>query len=371
MKKYTYVRRTMTWEGKRYEVTGKTEQEAADKLAELKASVKRGDVAVGADSTVDRWFTEWLELYKKPAGLTEKSLAMYTQKYDGYIKPRIGKMKLKAVREAHLQRILNEEAGRSTSHVSKLRLVMQEMFSKARKTRIIPFDPSEDLSLPETVTKKRRSITDEERKHILAVAETHRGGLWVLTILYTGMRPGETAVLQWKDIDFQRNEIHVHKALESGRQAVKGPKTESGIRDIPIHPVLREKLLAARREPFGHVFLNTRGNPLTEDGMQRLWHSFKRDLDIHMGAKLHRNKIVESVVAQDLTAYCLRHTFCTDLQRADVPINVAKELMGHSDISVTANIYTHRDQETLHSNMRKLAGVENGVGNKTKEREIS
>ena len=59
MKKYTYVRRTMTWEGKRYEVTGKTEQEAADKLAELKASVKRGDVAVGADSTVDRWVTEW------------------------------------------------------------------------------------------------------------------------------------------------------------------------------------------------------------------------------------------------------------------------------------------------------------------------
>ena len=52
--------------------------------------------------------------------------------------------------------------------------------------------------------------------------------------------------------------------------------------------------------------------------------------------------------------YCLRHTFCTDLRRAGVPINVAKELMGHANISVTANIYTHRDQKVLHSNMAKL-----------------
>lgn len=371
MKKYTYFRRTITWEGKRYEVTGKTEQEAADKLAELKASLKRGDVAVGADSTVDRWFKEWLELYKKPAGLTEKSLAMYTQKYDGYIKPRIGKMKLKAVREAHLQRILNEESGKSTSHVSKLRLIMREMFSKARKTRIIPFDPAEDLTLPETVTGKRRSITDEERTHILAVAETHRAGLWVLTILYSGMRPGETAALQWKDVDFNADVFHVHKALESGRMAIKGPKTESGVRDIPIHPKLRDRLLARQGGPFDPVFALTNGNPLTEDGMQRMWRSFKRDLDIHMGAVIYRNKIIESRVAPDLTAYCLRHTFCTDLQRAGVPINVAKELMGHSDISVTANIYTHRDLEVLRTNMQKLASVENTVEKDLRKREIS
>lgn len=62
-------------------------------------------------------------------------------------------------------------------------------------------------------------------------------------------------------------------------------------------------------------------------------------------------------VADDLTPYCLRHTFCTDLQRAGVPINVAKELMGHADIQTTANIYTHRDQGTLHGNMALLDGT--------------
>ena len=75
-----------------------------------------------------------------------------------------------------------------------------------------------------------------------------------------------------------------------------------------------------------------------------------------MGAKVVDGQIVKSVLAPDLTPYCLRHTFCTDLQRAGVPINVAKELMGHANISVTANIYTHRDQKVFHSNMAKLDG---------------
>lgn len=73
-----------------------------------------------------------------------------------------------------------------------------------------------------------------------------------------------------------------------------------------------------------------------------------------MGAKVQDGVITKHALAPDLTPYCLRHTFCTDLQRAGVPINVAKELMGHANISVTANIYTHRDQKVLHSNMAKL-----------------
>ena len=87
---------------------------------------------------------------------------------------------------------------------------------------------------------------------------------------------------------------------------------------------------------------------------------FKRDLDIQMGAKLERNKIIKSVVAPDLTPYCLRHTYCTDLQRAGVPINIAKELMGHADIQTTANIYTHKDNDTLH----RWVAVMDGTGGK-------
>ena len=354
MKKYNYIRRGITWEGKRYEVYGKTERETADKLAALKTALKRGEKTVGADSTVDRWFQEWYDLYKVPAGLGTKSLKMYREKYDLYIGPKIGKMKLKDVREVHLQRILNEEAGRSFSLLSKIRMVMKGMFSKAHSTHLILWDPSVDLTLPEYTKGTHRAITEQERAHILAVAKDHWAGLWVLMILYTGIRPGETVPLQWKDIDFVKNEIHIYKAIESGTMVIKDPKTDAGFRDIPISKSLLPFLKAAEKEPLDLVFPTSGGKMRDSKALRRLWTSFKRDLDIHMGAELYRNQIIKSVVAEDLTPYCLRHTFCTDLQRAGVPLNVAKELMGHSDITVTANIYSHNDQRTLHEGINLL-----------------
>ena len=334
---------------------GKTEQEACDKLADLITTLKQGDLALaGSNLTVDQWFAQWRDTYKAPSGLTPKSFGLYDEKYRGYIGPAVGHLKLTEVRDLHLQTILNTQAGRSYSHVSKLRMVMQELFRQARRSRILLYDPAEGLQLPESVKGTHRPITNQERRHILALAQTHPSGLWVLTILYTGLRPGETAALLWKDIDFARNEIHVYKAVESGTRAIKAPKTPAGARDIPMRPELRDRLLAARGAPESPVFPSARGGVRSANSLRRLWNAFARDLDLRMGAKVRDGEVIQHAIAPDLTPYCLRHTFCTDLQRAGVPINVAKELMGHANISVTANIYTHRDQKVLHSNMAKL-----------------
>lgn len=233
-------------------------------------------------------------------------------------------------------------------------MVLQEMFRRARQSRLIPYDPAELLELPTYHEGKRRSITEDERKAILAVAEHHRAGLWVLTLLYTGMRPGETAALTWSDVDFEHNEIHVHTAKESGSRDVKGPKTSSGIRDIPIHSDLGWRLKEAKGEPFALVFPNQNGVIQTESAMRRAWKSFRKELGT-LGP-----------VSKDLTPYCLRHTFCTDLQRAGVPLNVAKELMGHSDIQTTANIYTHTDATVLHSGIALLDGTGGNSGGSRK-----
>lgn len=352
-----YYRKTARFNGKKYETTGKTELEALTKLADKLAAAKRGEETIGGSMTVDAWFKEWLSTYKEPKGLTAKSLGMYREKYNGYIKPRIGRLKLKDVKDTHLQKIMNEQAGMSSSHAKKVRMVMQEMFKRARQSRLIAYDPAELLELPATTAGRRRSITEEERAAILEVAKSHRAGLWVLTLLYTGMRPGETAALTWNDVDFDRNEIHVHAAKESGSGAIKGPKTAAGVRDIPIHSQLRPNLLEAKGSPFSPVFQNYKGKMPDDDAMYRWWKAFLRAMDIHMGATVYRNKIVKSMLADDLTIYCLRHTFCTDLQRAGVPLNVAKELMGHSDIQTTANIYTHKDQRVLHAGIALLDGT--------------
>lgn len=125
-----YIRKTARYNGKKYEATGKTEIEAMRKLAEKLAAAKRGEEGIGGSMTVNAWYEQWMDLYKRPKGLTKKSLGMYDEKYRGYIKPRIGSMKLKDVKDVHLQKILNGQAGMSASHVKKLRMVMQEMFKR-------------------------------------------------------------------------------------------------------------------------------------------------------------------------------------------------------------------------------------------------
>ena len=348
------IRKATHVNGKYVSATGKTESEALKNLARKIIEIERGEDTIDGNMTVDSWYKKWKSTYKDPKGLTPKSLGMYDEKYNNHIKPQIGHMKISSVRDVHLQKILNGEAGKSESHLKKIRIVLQGMFRQARISRVIAIDPSECLEIPKSRKGARRSITDEEREAILELAKTHRSGLWVLTLLYTGMRPGETAVLTWNDVDFDNNEIHVHAAKESGSDRVKGPKTSAGYRDIPMRSELRERLLEAQGEPFSLVFPTKAGSMMNESAMRRRWRSFKEELGESAGS--------------DITPYCLRHTFCTDLQKAGVPINVAKELMGHSDIQTTANIYTHRDNGVLHAQMALLEpGVAQAVAQRKKK----
>lgn len=367
-KEYHYIRKTFRFDGKRYCVYGKSEEEAITKKVQLMAELTRGERTTGANITVCTWYQQWKSLYKESSDLTTKSLSTYDEKYRKYIHPAIGHMRLKDVRDFHLQRILNSQAGKSHSHLTKLRSTMQQMFSRARTSRLIAFDPSEDLALPVCHKGTRRSLTERERQVFLELTLQMRGGILFYTMLCTGMRPGELIALQWRDINFQTNEIHVCRALESGSwNTLKPPKTAAGTRIIPMRAELRERLLPLRGEPMSPVFLNRAGNMHSHASFNRLWSKLKHA----MLEQLRSSAPTYGASADDLVPYCLRHTFCTDLQRAGIPINVAKDLMGHSDISVTANIYTHRDTDLLHESIaqmdrysgeqREHAGVKFGV----------
>lgn len=316
MSKYPYVRKTIRWKGRRYEVRGQSEAEAFEKLSELMSALRDGREIRSGDTLLEIWYQEWKRVYKESTDLTTKSLRLYDEKYQKYIGPVIGTMKLRDVHDIHLQSILNDQRGMSFSHVTKLRMVMQEMFRQAYRSRLIPFDPSAGLRLPKNSKRSHRSITEEERAHILEVAAYHPSGLWVLLILYSG--------------------------------------------DIPMRKDLRQLLWQARGDPFSLLFPTKKGTVRSSTSVWRLWNSFAKELDLHMGAETQDGKIIHHAIAPDLTLYCLRHTFCTDLQRGGVAINVAKELMGHSSIAVTADIYTHRDLSILHQNISRLDTLNTG-----------
>ena len=81
-----------------------------------------------------------------------------------------------------------------------------------------------------------------------------------------------------------------------------------------------------------------------------------------MGCRLYRNQLISPYpLALDLVPYCLRHTYCTDLARMGIDIRVAQKLMGHSDITLTANIYTNLDNQDV----LEAAKVINGYKGRT------
>jgi len=166
---------------------------------------------------------------------------------------------------------------------------------------------------------------------------------------------GESRALDWRHIDFDKKIIHVEQSMKAATKDIGVPKSEAGVRDIPIPNKLHSALLNAKGDPFSPVFTqSTTGKRHTSESMRCLWENFKRNLDISMGAKLYRNQIIISLLASDLVPYCLRHTYCTDLQDAGVPINVARYLMGHANISTTAKIYTHTTEKTIQDAAEKI-----------------
>jgi integrase len=223
------------------------------------------------------------------------------------------------------------------------------MFKKAIRNGLASLNPCEDVSKPKATNGTHRALTEQERRVFLSVCETNPYGLWALTMYYCGLRPGETALLQWFDADLNKGVLHV-----------RGTKTKAADRYVPIPAKLAQRLSQAPGEPFDFMFTNGDGRKLAKHNRKRYWQSIVKDMHVAMGGKTDYGELKRMkppyMVADDLVPYCLRHDYATRLQAAGVPINVAKELLGHTTIEMTARIYTHASVESF-ENARSMIDI--------------
>ena len=388
-KKYNYYRETETYNGKQYEGTGKTRADARRKLVDKIDAAKRGDIGIGDGMTVTNWSNVWLKTYVKSrvrqsgepklrGTMSDATYKEYEQLCRNYILPAIGKLRMRDVKTPHLQEILNASKGASFSHVSKLSITIKKMFRQANIDRIIPYDPAAGLTLPAAKKGKRRSLTAEEKVYFWKAASKNKHGLLFRFLAATGLRPNELAAITIGDVDLKQKLVHVSQAVETGTKTVSTPKTEAGIRFTVINasedPAIIEDLKAhigEGKEPTDFLFTLSDGKSmLTRQAFKRYWQSFCRTWDLEMGAEYNsRGHIYDPSdlkadgtplypdpddpdkprnghrLSPEIVTYCLRHTFGTDMQRSNVPIEVTKYLLGHMDISTTANIYVDTGKE--------------------------
>ena len=342
------------WNGQRLSVSGDTEKEAAVNKALKIAALEAGTQEVTCSTLVRDWIDEWLETYKHHDGVNSawySDIKSYCRKY---IIPAIGTVRIRMIKPIQLQKIINANS-KSKSFNDKLFHIICQVFRTAYQNGLIAKDPTEMLAPSKSGTEKaRRSLTEYEREVLLEVLEGHRGKLFCYLMLYAGLRPGEAAALLWKDVDLSNRTISINKALKSDSTIQPRPKTAAGFRAIPISDALFNALDDAKGSPFSLVCVNSLGNGYTRRTIYDMWKNIKRLMDIRMGASMYRNTIQTHALADDLVMYDLRHTFCTDLQSAGVPINVAKELMGHESIDVTSKIYTHHSDVSISDALSKM-----------------
>lgn len=337
-----YVRKSFTFEGKRYFVKGRTEEEAIIKRAEKKKELESGRVVVASSMTVSDWAYRAVDTYKtRQKEITKKK---YVGNMRHNILEQIGTMPLKSVKPIHCQEVLNMQAGKSKAQIAEVCQTLKFIFGKAYENGLIATNPAEHIIKPIGTKTYRRTITENERTHLLKVADNDPRFTLFLLMLYCGCRPSEAMEAQGRDISKMDGYPVLH---------IRGTKTARADRYVPIPNEFYQKI--KKTEPFSYIAPNAAGRKHNESSYKRVCANLRREMNISMGCRVYRNQLIPPLpLADDFVPYDLRHTYCTDLQKKGVDIRTAQYLMGHADIKMTANIYTHADNSTVISAAKLL-----------------
>lgn len=338
---------TFRYDGHVYSVYGYSDTELTRKKTEKIEALKRNELLIESGMSVKAWAEQFVEVYKAH-DMNANSLKNYQYNLDHYILESIGSVKLKNVKSVMLQGILNEHSDKSQSLIHKLKITMNEMFEKAVENDLIMKNPARNLTEPKGTKGTRRSLTAREEEAFLTAAKKHQHGLLFMLMWGCGCRPSEAENVCGRDIQTIKGKLFLH---------IRGTKTKAADRYVPIPPEVAE-MLPENPEPFLPLCRTSQGNKIDARHQRRLWKSMEREMNIALGCKMHRNELLPPYpLADDLCSYCLRHTFCTNLQKRGVDIRTAQKLMGHASITMTANIYSHTGIDDLANDFDKITGA--------------
>lgn len=323
-----YQRRITLSDGRSKLVYGRS-LAALNEAEEAVRAEDRSGLVVGDHTLVGEWAKVWIETYK--SGLRPNTVRMYRDTYNLHIRPFLGSMELQAVRPVHVMSVMASVSGSSESQQKKVLLTMRQIFAEARRNRLMNIDPTEGVKItPHATEKKKEYLSMPELKtfiEALSALDDKRPLLFCALCSYCGLRKEEALGLKWSDIEGGR--LTVRRALTFSRGHTDSSmelKSKAAHRVLPV-PVPLQEILTKAERPCEWIIPTTDGRQMTDGGFKRMWAKAARSSEIH------------------IHPHMLRHTYATNLYRAGVPLRAAQKLLGHSSIQMTANIYTHLEDE--------------------------
>ena len=316
-----------------------TRRDAVNLMNQLISEANAGRTVSSSKMKVSEWVNHWLDNYL--VNIEETTLVGYRTKIDNQIIPAVGEIRLGALTTDHIQMMINGMLERELSPktIREAYNILNASLKAAQRQRLIPYNPCEGVSLPKLKKFKGEVYDVDEIQHVLAVAHGTDMYIPILLAVSVGLRRGEMLALRWEHIDFDKGIIHIRENLVRGAEEdiIKAPKSEAGIRDIHVGQDVLAALKEAKKQyshdlmAFGADFNNAGyvihqkdGSPMKPDSMTRKWRRFLTANDL-----------------RDIRLHDLRHSNATAMIAAGVNPKVVQERLGHADVSVTLNTYTH------------------------------
>jgi integrase len=344
------------WENgrrKRKHFYGASAADVQEQLLKARADHSHGLPVAPERQRLGHYLERWLE-YTAKVSTRPRTHGRYTELLRLHVIPALGHVLLEKLAPVDVQRLLNRKLaeGLSPKTVRHIRGVLSTALGRAVKWSLIGRNAAALTDAPRAVTANIRAFdSDEARRFIDAVSGERLEALYLLTITL-GLRRGEVLALKWNDLDLDADIVHVRASLQrvNGCLQLSETKTQKSRRKLPILEFVAKALRLHRTRQIearllagpqwrdaGFVFTTGIGTPVDP---ANLLDNFKR--------------ILKKAGLPDIRFHDLRHSAASLLLTLNVHPRVVMELLGHSQISLTMNTYSHVVPDLLREAVGKL-----------------
>ncbi len=351
----------------RKEFYGKTQKEVKEKLENFKKQYLMQNIQIDENLTVQEWFYTFIFEYKHNK-IKPSSFERYEGIYRNYIlDSSLGTTKLNKLNVTIIQKYYNTllKNNVSASTIKSINQHLKPCLEEATRQDFINKNFAKLIELPKTEKiEKLEILTPEQQAQFIKAIKGHDLEMLFIMALGTGLRLGELLGLKWQDIDFTNSSLEVKRSLKrvsfidkdltkSYHVIEQEPKTKNSKRVVPIPKNILNQLKEYKKEQnktilkYGdvynnsdYVFCNELGFPIDSKKPARNLKSILTKLNI-----------------EPIKFHGLRKTYATRLFENEVPPKTVQMLMGHSDISITMNIYTQVIEEVKIEAVEKLNNI--------------
>ena len=328
--------------GRRKFIYGRTRHDVADRMAAALRDREHGVLLTSRPQTLAQFLARWLQDSVRPT-VRPKTYTSYSQLVSVHIAPALGAVPLAKLDPPRVQRFLNDklQEGRiSARTVQYLHAVLRAALGQALKWRLVQVNVATLVDSPRVERPEVRSVSPGDARTLLEATHGDRLEALYTLALAVGLRQGEALGLHWQDVNLEDGTLRVRVALQrlDGRGLVcVEPKTARSRRSVALPPQVveslrmhksrqaQERLIAGSRwQDTGLVFTTATGAPLEGTSIT---HRFQ--------------KLLQRAGLPHLRFHDLRHACASLLLAQGVHPRVVMETLGHSQISLTMNTYSH------------------------------